>query len=520
MTNKRRKISSSLFVLFVSSWFSPSLFAQEARIINPASMKHYIDTFNAQEPEPVVNLIPNAKVWDWMQANVPFFDSPDAGLDEMYYFRWWSYRKHIKHITASEYICLTEFLPWENPVSSAVGHHVMEGRWMHDNTIIDQDLLYWLRGNGGGDGKQFDTHRFSSWTIWSAYQRYLVNNDKTFITGMLDDFIRDYKEWERTSLAPNGLYFRKEAADAMEESINGSRQADFRRPTITSYMYGNALAIAAIARLAGKPDLAKDYDAKAAAIKKAEQDILWDKDAQFFKQQWPDGYLSSFREEIGFVPWYFELPDKSKGYEVAWAQIKDDAGFNAPFGLTTAERRAPGFRTHGSGHSCEWDGAVWPFSTSQTLVAMANVLNDYPQTVITKDDYLKQLQAYAKSQHMDGKAYIGEYLDENTGEWLRTDKERGRSYNHSTFCDLIISGLVGVHPQEGDSIEVRPLVPASANWDWFCLDNLLYHGQSLSIVWDKTGQKYNKGAGFTIFNGTTILAHADQLAPLTAALHK
>ena len=130
---------------------------------------------------------------------IPFFDSPDPGLNEMYYFRWWSYRKHIKHIKASPYISLTEFLPWENPVSSAVGHHVMEGRWLHDNSYIDQDLLYWLRGNGPtgpGDGKPFDTHRFSSWTVWSAYQRYLVNNDKAFITGMLDDFIRDYREWE------------------------------------------------------------------------------------------------------------------------------------------------------------------------------------------------------------------------------------------------------------------------------------------------------------------------------------
>ena len=26
---------------------------------------------------------------------------------------------------------------------------------------------------------------------------------------------------------------------------------------------------------------------------------------------------------------------------------------------------------------CEWDGAVWPFATSQTLGALANVLRDY-----------------------------------------------------------------------------------------------------------------------------------------------
>jgi hypothetical protein len=107
-------------------------------------------------------------------------------------------------------------------------------------------------------------------------------------------------------------------------------------------------------------------------------------------------------KKIGFVPWYFELPDKRKGYEVAWAQLLDLQGFAAPFGITTAERRAPGFRTHGSGHGCEWDGAVWPFSTAHTLTALANALNDYPQSVVTKDEYLSALRTYAKSQHTDG----------------------------------------------------------------------------------------------------------------------
>ncbi len=277
----------------------------------------------------------------------------------------------------------------------------MEGRWIHDNTIMDQDLYYWMRGD---NGKPFDTHKFGSWTIWSAYQRYLVNHDKQFIVGLLPDFLRDYTDWEKTHLAPNGLYWQKETQDAMEDGINGSRQADFRRPTISSYMgMATPWPSPKSAKLAGKPDLATEYETKAASIKKAVQDILWDKDAQFFKQQWPDGYLSSFREEIGFAPWYFELPDKNKGYEAAWAQLTDPTGFAAPFGITTAERRAPGFRTHGSGHSCEWDGAIWPFSH------LADAHGRWPmyfQSIIpnrpSRADYIAALQTYAKSQFMDG----------------------------------------------------------------------------------------------------------------------
>lgn len=46
-------------------------------------------------------------------------------------------------------------------------------------------------------------------------------------------------------------------------------------------------------------------------------------------------------------------------------------------------------------------------------------------------------------QHHRGRPYIGEYLDEVTGYWLKGDQERSRYYNHSTFNDLMITGLIG-----------------------------------------------------------------------------
>jgi hypothetical protein len=218
------------------------------------------------------------------------------------------------------------------------------------------------------------------------------------------------------------------------------------------------------------------------------------------------------REAIGFIPWYFNLPQKDKGFEKAWEQIKDEKGFSAPFGLTTAERRSPRFRTHGTG-TCEWDGAIWPFATSQTLTAMANLLNNYTQNAVDKTDYFKQLNLYVESQYFHGKPYIGEYLDEKTGYWLMGDKERSRYYNHSTFNDLMITGLVGLRPRADDKIEVNPLIPQE-KWDWFCLDNVLYHGNIITILWDKTGEKYHKGKGFRIFKNGKEIAASDKLEKL------
>ena len=51
-----------------------------------------------------------------------------------------------------------------------------------------------------------------------------------------------------------------------------------------------------------------------------------------------DAKLVDVREQHGYTPWYFNLPDAGKGYEVAWKQLMDPNGFYAPFGPTTSLR--------------------------------------------------------------------------------------------------------------------------------------------------------------------------------------
>ena len=34
--------------------------------------------------------------WDFLKENIPLFDCPDKDINEIYYFRWWTYRKHIE----------------------------------------------------------------------------------------------------------------------------------------------------------------------------------------------------------------------------------------------------------------------------------------------------------------------------------------------------------------------------------------------------------------------------------------
>jgi hypothetical protein len=222
----------------------------------------------------------------------------------------------------------------------------------------------------------------------------------------------------------------------------------------------------------------------------------------------------------------------------AWKQLTDPKGFFAPYGPTTAEQRHPEFALTYEGHECLWDGPSWPFATSITLTGLANLLNGPEQDVITKKDYFELLKLFARSHHRtreDGVTvpWLDENLNAHTGDWIsrtrlktwkagtwdagKGGEERGKDYNHSTFCDLLITGLVGLRPRSDEVVEVNPLLP-EALWDYFCLDRIAYHGHRLTIRYDRHGEHYGMGVGLRVWVDGREAAASDKLARLTVDL--
>lgn len=486
------------------------------RILNPDRYRPLVEQFNRDDVEDIVNIYPNAQSWDWIAANAPLFDCPDPTFVQTYYYRWWCYRKHIKQTPVGKIV--TEFISdvrhagSYNSISCAAGFHLAEGRWLREQLFLDEYIKFWFRSNDGKPEPKF--HNYSSWFPAAIRDRALATGDFTLAIELLDDLIADYAAWENEKLLPNGLFWQYDVRDAMEESISGSRKHKNYRPTINSYMFANALAIAELAKRVGKSQIAEEMTAKAQAIAARVHEKMWDSSAQFFMAQQDEGGLCDAREEIGFIPWMFNLP--RSGTEHAWQQFRDPQGFWAPYGITTAERRHPKFRSHGVG-KCEWDGAVWPFATSQTLYALANLLRNYSQNHVSSRDYLDALRIYATSHTKNGKPYLGEYHCELTGEWLKGDNPRSRYYNHSTFADLVITGLVGLMPQRDETLVIHPLIPAG-EWEWFCVDDVPYHGRSVSVVWDQFGKRFARGVGLSVFVDGEEVARSSELCSLNVTL--
>jgi len=508
-----KTISKLIIILFVSSLSSGCQNPSETKIDQIAASSFVlkweefsplIADFNKKDEEIYVQHYPNSSADEFLKANIPYFNCPDKELERTYYFRWWTFRKHIK-MTPAGFI-ITEFLPdvsWAgkyNSICCPAGHHFYEGRWLHDQAYLENYAKFWFLGGG-------EPRRYSFWAANSMLAFACVQQNKSLMTELLPYFDQNYLEWEKTHLCTDGLFQQTDNRDGMEVSIGGSG----KRATINSYMIGDAEAIAAIADIAGNNSLKKTYKHKASVLKTLLMTKLWNPKAGFFETLPIDSdTLVGVRELHGFTPWYFNIPEEK--HSSAWKYLLITDGFKAPFGPTTAEQTNAGFKVAYEGHECQWNGPSWPFATSVTLKAMANLLHNYNQTVVSKSDYVQQLKTFSNSHRRineDGKqvCWIDENLNPFTGDWIsRTmlksknalPKERGKDYNHSSFCDLVISDLIGVQPSMSNRLTIDPLVP-SEYWDWLCLDHVKYHNKILTIIWDRDGSKYQKGKGFSVF---------------------
>jgi hypothetical protein len=515
-------------------------------LLHPADYHHYIQTFESDEQAAtgkVYNGEPSTPgqqpeaAWPWMQREIPWFDSSDKSFEEMYYFRWYAFKKHILH-TPNGYL-ITEWLNRpemtdRGTLSDAAPFHLNEARWLHDRSIAEDYARYWYRPTS-------KPRNYSQPLTTAVRDVTLATGDTALTTSLLPDLIRVYHDWESTQQDPNGLFWSIDTRDAMEKSISG----DGYRPTLNSYMVSDARAIAATALLAGDHKTADEFTAKADKLNNLIETKLWNPHDQFYEVVSPAQdsgirsqkrfidpgtvlQFSGVRELIGYLPWAYASP--APDHAIAWHQLFATNGFDGKFGATTAERRSPRFRFESS-DQCTWNGPAWPFAMTQTLTALANYLNSPAPHTLDPADYDTLFSRYVRAQHLmlpSGRFidWIDEDYDADTDEWIAKNMlitknkqvGRGNYYNHSGFADPLITGLIGLRPRADNHIVLRPLAPPT--WTYFAIDALPYHGHLLTIAFDATGTHYHHGRGLSLAVDGHTIAHRTTLGPLEADLPK
>ena len=478
------------------------------------------------------------KDFEWYKRSIPFFECPDREITTTYYYRWDLLKKHLTYGSPNTGYVFTEFIDrpfWSGAygaISCPAGHQLYETRWLRGPRVANDYSRYWFRTPGA------QPRNYSTWladSIWAVHQ---VHPDKAFLVDLLDDLIKNYQGWEARQFVPDvGLFWQTGHDDGMEFNILSRQTKDILRgapsyrPSFNAYMWADAQAIARIAKLADRAEVAEQFTKKADSLKANMLKWMWDEKRQFFfpvlkNDEELDGHKMKAltrtyesgkhagdahgRELIGYVPWQFNMLGGPSARDVAWKKLMDRDGFYAEYGPSFVERSDPMFLV--TNHCCWWSGQSWPYATTQTLKALANSIQG-GSNVLSTSDYTKMLGIFAQSHRKNGKPYLAEALNPDTGSFEGYDGyNHSEHYLHSGYCDLIITGLAGLIPRDDDTLQVHPLAPMG--WEYFALDDIPYRGHLVSIVWDKKGDRYQFGKGLHLIVDGKRVGGADALQPV------
>lgn len=493
-------------------------------------LKDYVEKFNGNDEETIKNYIDNDHVLDYMEENAVKLYCPEKAIEETFAFRNWTFRKHIrkteKGFLIDEFLNDVSWTGYGNTINAALCFHLAEAKWWKNSDVFLDYIDFFLKGEGLA-------YAYFTPALYEIVKFLKCTDNMDYAFKNIDLIEKYVKGWEERHLLKSGLFWSDDFTDAMEFSISGVEPTvnlrDGRdywpkgvRPTLNSYMYADYMTAFELFDALGNREKAIAYLKKACELKKLINDRLWDGD--FYKavhlkdlenkadvsyKDIADGMNA--RELIGYIPFTYGIEDEDKLSALKY--LKDKKVFAAKTGFATADMSNPRFLYHVLDHECLWNGYVWPYATSQTINAVKAVILRYGEGVLTNEDLYSFILTYANMHYRtreDGKTvnWIDEMMHPEKREWTtreilknwnwREDKggyERGKDYNHSSFCDLVLRCLIGID-DTANTLTVNPAVLDI--WKWFKVENLTFKKQSYNIYYDSDGTKFNRGKGVVI----------------------
>jgi hypothetical protein len=124
----------------------------------------------------------------WYRERIPYFESSDKDITDVYYYRWKIFRSHQRDLGPNGFIS-TEFLddvgwqtaPWAS-LNDATGFHLLEGRWCRDRRFKEDYATFIL-------SPKSNTRQFSESMAASVWQGYLVDGVAEDAIARLDNML-------------------------------------------------------------------------------------------------------------------------------------------------------------------------------------------------------------------------------------------------------------------------------------------------------------------------------------------
>ena len=291
-------------------------------------LQSYVKKFNGLDHTHFGQAVSNEEAADWMAGNVPLFDCPDKEIEEIYYFRWWTFRKHISK-TPDGFV-ITEFLPkvsWSgkhNTISCAAGHHFREGRWIRDPKYLDDYAGFWFRKGGA-------PRRYSFWAADSIYRGLSCSAISTQAAGPAARSCRQLRGvGEIAARRPTGSSGRSTTATAWRSSVGGSG-----KPRDDQHLH--VWRRTAPSRPSPTRPASRKSRRPTGRRRSASERLVLDKAVgrrgEVLQNAGPRGQAGCGRPRAAWLHAVVLRPaGPGEGLRVAWKQLMDPQGFYAPFG--------------------------------------------------------------------------------------------------------------------------------------------------------------------------------------------
>ncbi|WP_198408940.1 discoidin domain-containing protein [Micromonospora maris] len=489
----------------------------------------------------------------WAQ-DVPYIDVPDPALEKAIVYRWWGERYNSLDANASGHVyqyptTIEGVNLYQNAVALTQPMHLQDTKWLRTPYLPYGQILN--IGELSGSSAFLDSPGHTSWNNhYSQYlgtaglEAYNVHGGgkdiaRKFAGYFEGDGVGQLEHYDGNNdklIAYDTNYMPGNDADAItfgfpKSNAGAPGARTIERPE-SAYVWGAFDAARQLYQLADADQAKVDEMATSAdQIRDAILNRLWSPDMRMFLAGTSHGATSAASANGRANP----LPASARNLIPAKESNLYDVYAENLIPKDQWQTYVDGFRflTYGDNFP------IFPFYTANQYdraaygIGGSNNFSNINFTVQYRG-VRSALRHYDPEQKYITPAYAKRLLDwmawsiypnadmriANQAEYYSNWNPNTRTYNRNNQNHIMlgnmnyifIEDMAGIQPRSDDKIELWPI---EFGYEHFMVNNLRYHGQDVTIVWDPDGSEYGLGAGYSLFLNGEKKVSTDKLGKLT-----
>ncbi|MBE1489390.1 Ig-like domain-containing protein [Plantactinospora soyae] len=489
----------------------------------------------------------------WAQ-DVPYIDVPDPALEKAIVYRWWGERYNSLDANAPGHVyqyptTIEGVNLYQNSVALTQPMHLQDTKWLRTPYLPYGQILN--IGELSGSSAFLDSPGHTSWNNhYSQYlgtaglEAYNVHGGGKEIARKFAGYfegdgvgqLEHYDGNDDKLIAYDTNYMPGNDSDAIsfgfpKTNAGAPGARTIERPE-SAYVWGALDAARQLYQIAGADQAKVDQLAAGAdGVRAAVLDRLWSPDMRMFLAGTSHGATSAASSNGRANP----LPESARDLIPAKESNLYDVYAENLIPFDQAQKYVDGFRflTYGDNFP------IFPFYTANQYdktaygVGGSNNFSNINFTVQYRG-VRSALRHYDPAQKYITPEYAKRLLDwmawsiypnadvrvPNQAEYYSNWNPTAKTYNRNNpnhvmlgnMSYIFVEDMAGLQPRSDDKIELWPI---KFGYDHFMVNNLRYHGQDVTVVWDPDGSKYGLGAGYSLFLNGEKKVSTDKLGKLT-----